>query len=186
MATKKKLQGEKTVIQLKDVERDLYGYLGGEDDYTPEVFESMGIPKEHRYSVMVSPMSDEDCTLFNTINAQTRVDIALWGAENDESGVIAVVREKLSKAEEGQKFNDILTPRELAVYSAYVAYVKSLDDNPKIHSIARKYCGKLTNHKHGEEMTDDIWNAMPLNIKRDIVDRVESISTVSYREHINL
>ena len=70
------MEKEKEVVEVRDIERELYGYTGGEMEYTPAIFEAMEIPEDKRFSVTIKPLSDADCTLIRHINDNIKTEKA--------------------------------------------------------------------------------------------------------------
>jgi hypothetical protein len=178
---------EKKVVEVKDYDNELYGYSGGKETYTPEVFAEMGIPEDKWFTVDVEPMSDKDCAVWRTINAKTKVDVAL-NRTGERGDTFTRIKKKLDDAvAENPEIlvDDILSPSEKAFLMSNSQYEKSLDDIFRKMEIVFPYLSNLKNHRE-ENLTDTVWSTMPNNIREDIYNKVVLISNVSVGESINL
>lgn len=161
MATKKK-----NVVDIKDVEREIYGYRGGVMTYTPAVFDTLNVPEEKRYTVDIEPMSDEDCEAIRSINEGLQVELFLWAGQN---GI------------DTKSMFDTSKPEGLA----FLKKSKQIEPAAKKYSIIYKYLSNLQNHPDGE-LTEELWAATPNTIRADIYNKVYEISNVSNGEFTNL
>jgi hypothetical protein len=151
------MENEKQVVEVRDIERELYGYTGGEFEYTPAVFKSMDIPEEKWFSLTVKPLTDEDCTLIRHINDNIKTELYLWA---------------------GEKGIDISNIENDAMSLAFYQKASTLDDPTEKFKIVLPYLSKLKNHK-AKKLTPDVWISMPNKIREDIYNKVVSISNVS-------
>ena len=160
------MEEEKKVVEVRDIERELYGYTGGEMEYTPAIFEAMEIPEDKRFSVTIKPLSDVDCTLIRHINDNIKTELYLWASEK---GINLAG----------------LDSEDLAKSLAFSQKALTFDDPAEKFKIVYPYLSDLKNHKE-PKLTPDVWAAMPNKIREDIYNKVAEISNVSVGETINL
>ena len=155
---------DKEVIELRDIERELYGYTGGKLTYSPAVFDLMEIPEDKRFTVDIEPMSDADCMLVRQINENIKTELFLWAGERG-----------IDPANIGSGANSL----------AFYQKAATLDNPAEKFQIVFKYISNLKNHQ-SKTLTEKVWHRMPNKIREDIYNKVVEISNVSVGESINL
>jgi len=185
---------EKKVVELKDVELDsiLYGYAGGKIDYTPSLFENDKIPEEARWSVELTPLSDDAMVRLESIKSVLKAKVAIASEEHEHKDRIEAIRKKITKNETTKQAGgevsekDELTVTDYMIYSAYNEDMARLDDMKSRYETILPFLGKLTNHKYGKKMTAKIWESTPAPVKNNIYNKICEISNLNYEDTINL
>ena len=178
MASKK----DKTVVEVKEVYTDVFGYNGGEMEYSPIVFDSLNVHESQRFTVTIKPLSDADCVAIRTINAKLYADLALFNSSlSDEAKrVEKEVQSKIANLKKGQQAEDVITDDEANVYLALQKQRGALDNISEKFKIVFPYISGF------DGLTAEKWASMHNKIREDIYNKIIEISNVSLGETINL
>ena len=182
--TKAVKKTEKTICEVKEVEFDVFGYLGDSEVYTPAIFEEKNVPKNKRYSVTIEPMNDDDCTTIRALNRQEMTQFQLWLSDNTES---VKANTKWLASTKDKKIT--LTEKEMALISEMIQKREHFSTNSQKFKIVRNYISDLSKpHPNaGDGLIDlKVWERMPKAIKADIYNRIYDISMMSNSDAINL